>query len=86
MFKKNLNTSGRILRFVIAFIFLVLAIWQWGWQSSWLWGCIDLMVAIFVFFEAMKSWCVVYHLFGINHCLIDKGSPPIPPSSSDRRE
>lgn len=62
--KKNLNTTGRLIRLTTALLLLAFAYWQ----SSW----IALALALFTFFEAFMSWCVVYHFLGINHCPIDK--------------
>ena len=67
MFKKNLNLSGRIPRFSIAAFLFLLAIWQ----NSW----IILTLSLFVFFEALMSWCVIYQLLGKNACSIKLKTP-----------
>lgn len=62
--KKNLDTTGRVFRFIIAIILLVV-----GWVAgSW----IALALGLFTLYEALASWCVVYQLLGINHCPIEK--------------
>lgn len=58
--EKNLGISGRCLRLAIALLLLGYAYWQ----SSYL----ALAFALFTFFEAWMSWCVVYQILGINHC------------------
>ena len=58
--RKNIGLSGRILRFTIACGLLTLAYMKLSW--------ILLAIALFVFFEAFMSWCVVYHFLGINRC------------------
>jgi hypothetical protein len=63
MFKPNIDNSGRILRLVLAIIIMMYAI---GF-SSW----IAFIVSIFVFFEALRGWCVFYQLIGKNSCPID---------------
>jgi hypothetical protein len=62
--KKNIGTSGRILRFGIAVGLLIYAIFQ----SS----LIALAASLVVFYEAIASWCVIYQLLGINKCPIKK--------------
>jgi hypothetical protein len=62
--KKNIGTSGRLLRLAIAILLLIYAYWQWSW--------IALAASLFVFYEALASWCIVYQLLGINACPIDK--------------
>lgn len=66
MFKKNLGVSGRLLRLSIAILLLIFAIWQKSW--------IVLGVSLFVFFEALMSWCVLYQLLGKSSCPIDSNS------------
>lgn len=61
--RKNLDLKGRLLRLAIG---LALLAYAW-WASSW----IALAAALFAFYEAAKSWCVLYQLLGINHCPID---------------
>ncbi len=63
MFKKNIDTSGRLIRFILAVLLLLLAIWQESW--------IIFLLSIFTFFEALMSWCVVYQLIGKNSCPIE---------------
>ena len=63
MFNKNIGTPGRILRFAIASLLLIFAIWQKSW--------IVLILSLFTFFEACMSWCIVYQLLGKNHCSIE---------------
>jgi hypothetical protein len=64
MLKKNINTPGRLLRLLIAILLLVYAVWQDSWVA--------LIFSLFTFFEVLMSWCIIYQLFGINHCPIDK--------------
>lgn len=64
MIKKNIGTSGRILRLTIALLLLAYAIWQHSW--------IALLFSLFTFFESYMSWCIVYQLLGKSSCPIDK--------------
>ena len=57
---KNIGTLDRIIRVVIGLLLLAYAIWQGSW--------IALGFAIFTFFEAFMSWCILYQLIGKNTC------------------
>ncbi len=61
--KPNIGTPDRLLRLAMA-ILLLLGAWWW---SSW----ILLAVSLFVFYEAIVGWCVLYQLLGKNSCPID---------------
>ncbi len=52
--------SGRIIRLAIGMALLAYAYWQ----NSW----IALILALFTFFEAWMSWCILYQILGINSC------------------
>src|SRR5580704_5734049 len=54
--KKNIGTFGRILRFAIATLLLALAYVK----SSWFLAAFG----VFVLFESLASWCIVYHFLG----------------------
>jgi hypothetical protein len=58
--QKNLDLKGRLIR---AFLGILLLTFAW-WASS----VIALLAALFTFYEAAASWCVVYQILGINHC------------------
>ncbi len=60
VFPKNINNVGRIIRLVIAVIILSLALWI----ASWL----LVLIALFVLFESLMSWCAVKHLLGKKSC------------------
>jgi hypothetical protein len=62
--KMNIGTADRVVRLVLALIFLAVA---W-WQNSW----IILFVSLFILYEAMAGWCAFYQLIGKNTCPIDK--------------
>jgi Protein of unknown function (DUF2892) len=62
--KKNIGTSGRIFRLIIAIALLAFA---W-WEKSW----IALALSLFVFFEVFASWCILYQILGINACPLDQ--------------
>jgi predicted membrane protein len=64
LFPKNIGPSGRILR---ALIGLFLFVYAYKEKSI-----LALIAALFTFFEACKSWCVVYHLLGIKSCPVRK--------------
>jgi len=63
-FKKNIGTTGRIVRLVLGLALLIYAYLS----SSW----IALACAIFTLIESMMSWCVFNQIFGINSCSIRK--------------
>lgn len=62
--KKNIGTTDRVIRFILA---LLLLLYAW-WQSSWL----ALGFSLFTFYEALSSWCIVYQLLGRNSCPIHR--------------
>jgi Protein of unknown function (DUF2892) len=61
---KNIDTSGRLLRFSIGILLLGYAYWKMSWVA--------LVFAGFIFFEAFMSWCIVYQILGINSCPMKK--------------
>jgi hypothetical protein len=62
--KKNLGTSGRLLRLSFGLLLLIVA-WAMG---SW----IIFALSLFTFYEAFASWCIIYQLLGKNSCPIEK--------------
>ena len=60
IFSKNIDKTGRLIRFFIGLILLGIAYWKMSW--------IFLFFALFTFFEAFMSWCVVYQILGKNSC------------------
>jgi hypothetical protein len=60
MFHKNIGTTDRVLRLTMAVLLLLYA---W-WEGSWL----VLAFSLFVFYEALASWCIVYQILGKNSC------------------
>jgi Protein of unknown function (DUF2892) len=63
-FTKNLDLLGRILRLVISAILFGLS-YKF---SSW----ILLLAGLFTLAEALFSWCLLFAIFGINHCRLKK--------------
>ncbi len=57
---KNIGTPGRLFRFAIAIALLVAAYYK----SSWILAG----AGIFVLYESLAGWCIVYHFFGKNSC------------------
>lgn len=64
MMQKNIGPADRVIRALIGLFFLMGA-WVY---SSW----ILLAVALFCFYEAIASWCLMYQLMGKSSCPIDK--------------
>lgn len=64
MLKKNLNKTGRLLRFVTAVVLFILSLVFKNFTL--------LLVGAFVLFEALFSWCILYHFLGINKCKLKK--------------
>jgi hypothetical protein len=60
--KKNLDTKGRILRLTFAILLLLYSYLERSYLAF--------FGALFVFFEAAASWCIVYQIFGINSCSV----------------
>jgi ABC-type uncharacterized transport system permease subunit len=58
--KKNIGTPGRLIRLAIVILLLGYAYWQMSW--------IALVLALFTFFEAFMSWCILYQILGKNSC------------------
>ena len=58
--KQNIGKSGRIVRLLFALILLALAYLYWSWPL--------LLASLFVFYESLAGWCVVYHFLGKNSC------------------
>jgi hypothetical protein len=61
---KNIGTADRVIRLIIALILLGLAYWKASW--------ILLLIGLFVLFEALVGWCVVYHFLGKSSCVVKK--------------
>lgn len=64
MLPKNISTADRTIRLLTGLVLLVVAIFQ---RSA-----ILLIFALFCFFEASMSWCVMYQILGINTCSCKK--------------
>lgn len=62
--KKNIGARDRLLRAVFGLLLLGFA---W-WTQSWL----LLGGALFCFYEALASWCLLYQLLEKSSCPIDK--------------
>ena len=63
-FKKNIGTTGRIVRLTLGIALLIYAYFSSSWIAA---AC-----AVFTFIESITSWCVVNQIFGINSCSIRK--------------
>lgn len=64
MFKQNIDNTGRIIRFLIGVILLMLS---YHYSSL-----ILLAIALFCFFEVFMGWCAFYHLIGKDSCSLKK--------------
>jgi hypothetical protein len=64
MFKKNIDTAGRVLRLVVGLALLVYAYLYMSW--------IALILGLFTLFESAMSWCIMYQLLGKSSCPIKK--------------
>lgn len=64
MTSKNIGTSDRLIRLLLACILLAFAFWQ----KSWLVGA----ASAFVFYEALAGWCIFYQFIGKNTCGINQ--------------
>lgn len=64
LFPQNIDQQGRVLRFIFAILFLGGALWWKSW--------IFLLISLFIFFEVLMSWCIVYQFLGKKSCEIKK--------------
>jgi hypothetical protein len=62
--EKNINFTGRLLRLLVGMALLLYALWN---MSG-----IALLLSLFVFFEYVMSWCVIYQILGKKSCDIRK--------------
>lgn len=58
--KKNIGAKDRLLRFFIGLGLLFLAIYLGSW--------IIFALSLFVFYEAIAGWCLLYQILGKNSC------------------
>ncbi|CRX38240.1 YgaP family membrane protein [Estrella lausannensis] len=70
MFKRNIDTKGRLIRLLFAILLLGYAVWQKSW--------IALAFSLFTFVEVAFSWCVLYQIFGWNSCPISVSKSKTP--------
>ena len=61
---KNIDFSGRLIRLVVALFLLAIAYWKGSW--------ILFAAALFVLFESLAGWCVLYQILGKNSCSVKK--------------
>lgn len=62
--KKNIGTTDRVVRLVLALILLAIAWWLHSW--------IVLFLSLFTLYEAVAGWCAFYQLIGKDTCPITK--------------
>jgi hypothetical protein len=62
--KKNMNTTDRVIRFLIGIALLIWTCFSFSW--------ILLVITLFAFFEALFSWCILYQILGKNNCSCKK--------------
>ncbi len=58
--KKNIGTTDRLIRLAIAIALFLFAYWKGSW--------ILFAIGLFVLFEAVMSWCVLYQILGKTSC------------------
>lgn len=58
--KKNIGTPDRWVRALIGTILLIIAIIEKSWFLF--------IISLFIYFEAISSWCLFYQLIGKNTC------------------
>ncbi|MBU6383993.1 MAG: DUF2892 domain-containing protein [Verrucomicrobia bacterium] len=61
---KNIGTTDRVIRFLIAVALFVFAYLHASW--------ILFLFGLFTLFEAVFSWCILYQILGKSSCPIDK--------------
>lgn len=67
---KNIGTPDRLIRLGLSILLFIIAYWK----SSW----ILLLFGIFVFFEALFSWCIPYQFLGKSSCPIKNSFLQLP--------
>lgn len=68
LFTKNLGSTDRIVRFVLALVFAVTALVVEGKVPT----AVFVVLSIFTILESALSWCALYALVGIKTCPIEK--------------
>lgn len=61
---KNIGTFDRLFRLVISILLFLYAYWKGNW--------VVFAVALFVLFESLYGWCILYQILGKNTCRIKK--------------
>jgi len=59
---KNIDNRGQWIRATIGILLLGYAYWKMSW--------IVLILALFVLFESLMSWCIIYQILGCKSCRI----------------
>lgn len=62
--KKNIGTTDRIIRLILALIIFTFAFLNKNWILA--------IAGLFVLYEALSSWCVLYAIIGRNTCPVNK--------------
>lgn len=75
MLKKNINGAGRVIRALLGLFLLIYGLWKMSW--------IALAAALFTFFEAYMSWCILYQFLGINRCPVKQKKTTEHPKNKD---
>lgn len=75
--QKNIGTADRVVRFIIGIILLVIALVA---PVSGVVKVILIIGAIFSFYQAMTSWCLLYQLIGKNTCPVPPVAQPATPT------
>lgn len=60
MIKKNIGTPGRLFRLAISAALLLFAYLNWSWLLA--------LAGLFVLYESLAGWCILYHFLGKNSC------------------
>jgi len=58
--RKNIGKKGRLLRLAIALVLFAYAVWSPSWVA--------LILGLFIFFEALFSWCALNQIMGRSSC------------------
>jgi hypothetical protein len=58
--KKNIGSPGRLVRLALAVALLGLAYYKASWILA--------AVGLFVLYESLAGWCILYHFLGKNSC------------------
>jgi hypothetical protein len=62
IFHRNIGFKDRFIRFILACFILAYAYLESSWIAT--------ILGLFIFYETIAGWCLLYQLLGLNSCPI----------------